>query len=286
LNSTATITLPNGFWVGGVHQREAALHSVTGEDEAFLLETADCLPPAWKTTAILCQCLVRLGPLEPVTPEAARSLTVGDREAILLHLRRITFGDKLEAVLRCPAVKCGERMDLELKIGDLLLDPYPKVEPVYEVALTANNTAYRIRFRLPTGADQEAAVDVAEQDEEAATELVLHRCVESVIVGGEPVQPWPPIVSREIPAIMDSLDPQAEAKLTLACPSCGHTFSAIFDAAGYFFKELANRMRNLYREIHILALHYHWSERDVLAMTAKRRRLYLDLLAECRGVAT
>jgi hypothetical protein len=39
-------------------------------------------------------------------------------------------------------------------------------------------------------------------------------------------------------------------------------------------------MKHLYREVHLLAFFYHWSEAEIMGMTAKKRHLYLDLLTE------
>jgi hypothetical protein len=36
----------------------------------------------------------------------------------------------------------------------------------------------------------------------------------------------------------------------------------------------------LYTEVHYLALHYHWSEREILALTRGKRRKYLGLLVK------
>lgn len=38
--------------------------------------------------------------------------------------------------------------------------------------------------------------------------------------------------------------------------------------------------RELYSEVHFLALHYHWSEKDILSMTRDRRKMYVELLKE------
>jgi hypothetical protein len=127
------------------------------------------------------------------------------------------------------------------------------------------------------------AASLARTDPQAGADLLLHRCVESVTAEGKdiiPLEDWPPAVAQQLPAIMAELDPQAETILSLTCPVCGHIFSALFDAATYFFQELASRMRHLYREVHLLAFHYHWSEAEIMGMTARKRRLYLDLLAE------
>jgi hypothetical protein len=35
----------------------------------------------------------------------------------------------------------------------------------------------------------------------------------------------------------------------------------------------------LLEEVHYLAFHYHWSEKDILSMTRSKRRRYLAILA-------
>ena len=79
---------------------------------------------------------------------------------------------------------------------------------------------------------------------------------------------------------MAERDPQAETILELVCPECETAFTAPFDAADYLHRELRDHGRAVYREVHQLALAYHWSETEILAMTRQRRRLYLGLLAE------
>lgn len=39
----------------------------------------------------------------------------------------------------------------------------------------------------------------------------------------------------------------------------------------------------LYEELHLLALHYHWPEADILRLTSSKRRRYLRLLARHVG---
>jgi hypothetical protein len=281
MDSAATIRLPGGFWLDGACHQEAGLRSLNGDDEVFLLETDGSLLPAQRTTALLACCLTRLGPLSPVTTEAAASLTTGDREALLLHLRRLTLGERLQCVLICPDPDCGEKMDLDLRVSDLLLPPYPHAQEWYETTITENGSNYSVRFRLPTGVNQEAAAALARSDPQAAAGLLLRRCVERVATeDGQPVENLPPVVIDQLPNIMAGLDPQAELMLDATCPVCGHAFSTLFDTATYFFQELDSRARHLYREVHLLAFYYHWSEAEIMDMTARKRRLYLDLLTE------
>jgi hypothetical protein len=281
MHSTVTVPLPGGYWLDGVCHREVGLRPLTGKDEAFLLDRGQSLLPAQRITAVLARCLTHVGPLHPVTSEVVRQLTLGDREALLLHLRRLTLGDHLPCVLSCPQPECGQRMDLDLTVSELLLSVYPYPRAVHEATVMEQGTSYRVRFRLPTGADQEAASSLACTDTPAAVELLLHRCVECVLGTDEqPLATIPMAVASELPAMMAELDPQAELMLNLVCPGCSHGLSTLFDTAAYFFQEVARRMMHLYREVHLLAWHYHWSEAAILAMTGQKRRLYLGLLAD------
>ena len=282
MESTATtIRLPGGHWLDGACHQEAGLRSLNGDDEVFLLETGESLLPAQRTTALLARCLTRLGPLSPLSTETAASLTVGDREALLLHLRRLTLGERLQCVLACPNPDCGEKMDLDLKVGDLLLPPYPHAQERYETTITENGSNYSVRFRPPTGEDQEEAASLAKSDAPAAADLLLRRCVERVATeDGQPVEDLPPVVINQLPTVMAELDPQAELMMNATCPVCEHGFSALFDTATYLLQELESRARQLYGEVHLLAFYYHWSEAEIMGMTARKRHLYLGLLTE------
>ena len=72
-------------------------------------------------------------------------------------------------------------------------------------------------------------------------------------------------------------DPQAEVLLSLRCPACEHEWSTPFDILAYLWDEIDDWARRLLSEVHTLASAYGWSERDVLGMSARRRRLYLEM---------
>ncbi|HVT16393.1 MAG TPA: hypothetical protein VHQ90_09480 [Thermoanaerobaculia bacterium] len=283
--SAAAIALPAGFWVNGVHHREAELRPLNGEDEAFLLDSGGTLPPARRTTALLARCLTRLGPWSPAPPAAARALSLGDREALLLHLRRLILGERLECVLRCSAPGCGEPMELDLAVSDLLAPLGAPASPWHEELFRAGGgaAAWQVRFRLPTGEDQELAADLVRTDTAGAAALLLGRCVAwAAPEGGEPAE-LPAAVAQAVADRMAELDPQAETTLRLDCPACGRGMVTLFDAAAWLFQEVAGRAADLYREVHLLAFYYHWREADILAMTGRKRRLYLGFLAEALG---
>jgi hypothetical protein len=287
-NSVAAI-IPSGYSADGGHWREVYVRPLTAEDQLFLTEECGGLLPAQWATEALTRCVIRLGANEPVTREAIRSLTVGDREALLLHLRRLTRGDRLRCLLTCPSPECREKLEIDADVADLLLAPYGQTLQEYELTVNQEDGASCvIRFRLPTGADQEAAAVVARTDLAEAANLLLRRCVRSVTASdGSPVNELPDRLVEQLSDRMAELDPQAEITLHLACPACGAAFSTIFDTASYLIQELEAEVRHLYREIHLLAYHYHWSATEILGMSVGRRRKFLRLLEEelMRGTA-
>ncbi len=279
---TVHAALPGGLWVDGACHRDAALRPVTGADEAFLAEAAAQLMPAEWATEVLARCITRLGPYGPPTAAHLRALTVGDREALLLQLRRATLGDRMDCTVDCPDKPCGQRMDLALEVGDLLLPPYPDPQPAYEEAFREDGATWRVEFRLPTGLDQEEVARSASTAEEGAR-MLLARCVDGIRVSGRRrngTGDLPPAVSQRISAAMAERDPQGELLLDLSCPACGRAFASMLDTAQYLRRELTGLSEQLYREVHLLAFHYHWAEQDIMAMTPRRRRRYLELIAE------
>jgi len=273
------VTLPHGVRVGGAWIRDVRLRPISGEEEAYVADETTDLLPAERTTGLLARCVEKVGSLE-ATAEAMLGLTVGDREALLLHIRRHTFGDQLDAVLTCPAQDCGERMDLELSVSDLLVDAYAVNGEWDQATIVEGETAFDVRYRVPTGADQEEAARLA-ADLPAAAGTIIERCVDEVRdSAGRRLDHIPDPVAKALAGLMASRDPQAEIVLSLVCPECATEFRVLFDAGSFLARELASCRDGIYEDVHHLALHYHWGEREIMSMATGKRRRYLELLAD------
>jgi hypothetical protein len=275
MTNPISITLPGGVWRGEALCRDATVRAMTGADEEFLAACGRLLP-AERTTALLTRCMVALGERSPVSVDDVRSLTVGDREALLLWIRRLTLGDRIESVVSCPAASCGEAIDVSISVGDLLLPPYDQPGPWFEASVEEGGSQKRVRFRAVNGADQEEAARAAQAGVETAGDLLARRCVQG-LSGEESVTPE---LRQALSRLLTEVDPQAEITLHITCPACDHRFAVLLDAGSYLGSEALARSTSLFREVHLLAFHYHWSEADIFAMTPSRRRRYLDLLAE------
>ncbi len=87
----------------------------------------------------------------------------------------------------------------------------------------------------------------------------------------------PDQVVAAIAESMEALDPCADILLELKCGACGNEWQAPFDILGYFWAELAVHARRLLREVDVLARAYGWREADILSLSGRRRRAYLEL---------
>jgi hypothetical protein len=277
------VALPNGYWEAGACLRNAWVREIPEGDEELDDELGASALASERTSALLARCVSRLGESDCSGTDLVRSLSLGDREALLLHIRRITFGERMDCVLRCP--DCSERVECELRVADLLLPAAEHRQRWHEETLTADGLGFRVRFRIPTAADLEAAIYGAPAGPEVVARTVLAGCVEWVRpeqeVGGADLAAagWPADLVAQLNARIAELDPQAEISLQLTCPACGQTFASSLDTADYLLRERETRERRIYEEVHQLALAYHWSEGEILGMPRRRRRLYLDMLA-------
>jgi hypothetical protein len=223
--------------------------------------------------------------LPAASPGALARLSIGRRDAALLTMRERVFGARLTGRAPCPA--CGEGLELDFT-ADQIRAPEagggddagdvapPSGDEAVELELT--HDGYSVRFRLPNTLDARAAA--CAPDLAAARAALIERCVieaqhRDVAVVASAL---PEAVCSALAGRMAELDPQADVRLALTCPACGHAWSAPFDIGAYFWEELHAWAMRILREVHILAHAYGWSEADILALSPARRRAYLEMV--------
>jgi hypothetical protein len=283
-NST-TVTLPGGYVdQHGVRHREVELAMMTGADEYFLagLDAQACA--ATLITELLACCVRRVGSITAITPALLRALLIGDRDYLLVKLRELTFGGQVDCVLTCPQPACGEKIDISFNLGDLGYESKPLDSCYFTVRLPrdegeeAQQDESVIEFRLPTGEDQEALAGLFRQNPEAAADELFARCVRPGAAHAATAVALPAEARRTVEQAIQQLALDVEIEIATVCPECGATVKTPLDFATHFLSELKTNLQGIEREVHFLAWHYHWSERDILAMTRNKRRRYVALL--------
>lgn len=218
-----------------------------------------------------------LGLLAAACPESdAESIaawSIGRRDAGLMQLREWMFGQRLVNTAQCP--QCAQRVEWESRISDFLTAEGVAGETAASFEITT--AGYEVRFRLPTSKDMAEALGAPGDD---ALQRLFTRCILSVRMGDRSCETamLPEIVLAALSEKMEALDPQADIRVALTCPQCGHGWHVQFDIADYLWAEIQHWARQTLNDVHRLARAYGWSERDILALSPTRRQLYLGLI--------
>jgi hypothetical protein len=290
--SPRTYKLPGGFVdeAGIVHQ-EVELIPLCGRDEE-LLATNHRQESASLVTNVLSRCVRRVGTINPVSEAVTRQLLTADRQYLLLKLRELTFGDRVQAAIFCPWQDCGKKVGLDFSLNNIPIHESVEKGPLYKIELSAaaafigdDGQSYReITFRLPNGGDQEAISPLLSENEASALTKLLVRCIQNIgplnNPGEEIISRLSPLARLEIERQMEKVAPKVELTMEASCPECSREFAVPFDLQNFFFGEFRTSLDLLYREIHYLAYHYHWSEQEIMEMPKEKRRRYIDVLAD------
>jgi hypothetical protein len=287
-----TWLLPGGYVdERGTLQREVELAPLSGREEELMVDQGFVGRTAL-VNIILSHCVRRLGSISPVPSGLMRRLLVADRQYLLLKLREITFGDQVQATVRCAWADCGQKVDIDFSLQDIPVKESQVKGPLYSMQLSPeaafkgdDGEGYRaITFRLPNGEDQEVLLPLVTGDEERAFARLLGRCIQRIGPWEHPgdalISRLSPQAQQEIERQMEDLAPKVELTMEAQCPECGRDFAMPFDPQEFFFGELRTSRDLLYCEVHYLAYHYHWSEQEIMAMPRDKRRRYIAVLTD------
>jgi hypothetical protein len=243
---------------------EVILLAPTGREDVMLLEAPDLdLPLALALLRRLAQSLE--GDLD------LGALVVTDYEALLLGVHRAAFGDQVKADLVCGMKNCGSRAEVSFGIEGYLAHNRPR-RPRGVAAVTAKSGWFQLQdrdntvhYRLPTTADLTAVTADPEPERE-----VMRRCVDGPLPDGR--------LRRKLEKAMARQAPSLSGQLQGRCPACGASLYFFFNVQGFVLQELRDQAAFVYQDTHLLALHYHWHEAQILEMPRNRRMQYAEML--------
>ncbi len=241
------------------------MRALTASEIIHLWETAYCFHPIDQALSVL----------RMVMPDHSRNdlaaLPLGQRDSLLLALRKITFGDTLAGQNDCP--HCNETVEFELSCSTLGQD---FVEPGQK---TVSQDGYTFQIRPLNSFDLAAAADEATL--QRARDLLLQRCSFNVHYQGKAIDldKLPKEIEKTLSKTMLAADPQAEKLLNLTCPSCRHHWHSMLEIGHILWLEITARAQRLLMEVHLLARTYGWGETEILNLSPARRAAYLQMVA-------
>jgi hypothetical protein len=205
-----------------------------------------------------------------VPPAALAGLPIGQRDAGLLTLREWTFGPRLSCHVTCPG--CSQQLEISFDAAEI------RTDAAVETECRLTKDGYDVRFRPPNCGDLVALA--GESDPGRHRQFLFERCLLEARHGDQPV-PADALGAEVVDAMADGMaqaDPQADVRRPISCAACGQSWRTVFDIGSFFWIEIDAWARRILREVHALASAYGWAERDILALSPRRRQLYLEMV--------
>lgn len=170
------VNLPGGLVKIGRVIKTATVKELTGEDEESLAKASQSLKPFHFIDRLLRCGVVQIGDF-PVSEKDSllREMLVGDREQLILGIRRATYGEKLDVDnWRC--VNCGNRADLSMELADIPVTflANPAEEITFSVGLRKGGS---VEVKLANGEDQAALFEKDDLTQAQIETILLSRCV-------------------------------------------------------------------------------------------------------------
>lgn len=217
--SDNAVELPGGYITPtGEIVRTAEVRELNGRDEEAIAKTTN-VGKALMT--ILQRGVVKVGNT-PVTDSILDNMLSGDREALLLAIMRVTFGDTSELSAYCNG--CQEVKQVEVNV---MTDIKHKVltDPVNDRVFTYKGKVGDVRVQLPTGITQRELINNADKTTAELNTILLENTV--LEINGSPVYSKAQVqnlgvVDRKniIEEISERVPGPQFEDVTITCPDC------------------------------------------------------------------
>lgn len=246
----ATVTLPVGYPdEQGNLLREVRLRKMTGKEEAILADAQLRSNGGKLISALLSSCITGIEGVEKMNAQVARRLYSADRNYLLLELRRLTFGDQMEAHYRCP--RCQSATTVEEDLSTLEVRRVEEGAAALEIHVTLKD-GYRdnegqwhheLVFGLPTGEDEEIASGRRDGNAARQRDALMARCLRRVgeldprkvaAIGVRMLADLSMADRRTIQRALDAAAPGPDMTRAVTCGGCGEDFRASLDMSHFF----------------------------------------------------
>lgn len=235
--------LPIGIESEQGRLREVTVREMTGEDEEALSRNELKSRPAVVMTELIFRCVAAVKGLSTITQEVIRKMTMADRTQLLIDIRRVTYGDKIDVELRCRNEACKHSWVETEDLSKLPSRSEENPETEYPFELPRPHKVGNVEvkegiLRIPDGISQEAVFARLQKNAgEAKTEL-LQRCIVSLDglekVPEDFVRSLSSANRKHLGAELDKYDFGPQLMLKHICPMCSTEMTQLLNVADFF----------------------------------------------------
>jgi len=191
--------------------------------------------------------------------------SIEERDIRLFYLRYWMFGDSFVNTANCP--KCNEQVEWNMNINEFSIPPLPLHK---NTEFHFSTQDYKILYRLPNSED----LNLTDSGK------ILSNCLLEIKKQDKPIssQELPQTVVELLGTEMEKTSPLSNISINLNCSECSNQWEMNFDILTYLWTEIDNWAMKILQEVYLLANAFKWSEKDILNMSNRRRRIYLNMI--------
>lgn len=214
--------------------QEVEYRGMTGREEDILTNRKKVMSGE-ALDEVLANCTLRIGENKNVQIGDVQRLKGPDRAALLIAIRRESFGDELTADLKCD--ECREMFGVSVDLSQLPDRPAPEGEAPYTIEVEVDGKPVKLMVDFIDGRAENALAKVKDN---VATMAMLYAIKEIEGVHSNDKKRWLldlPIRARnEIRDKLKILECGPDPVATADCPNCGNevTFN-VQSQPGFFF---------------------------------------------------
>jgi hypothetical protein len=231
--SDSEVALPGGFINReGALVKYAEVKELNGADEEAIARAGST---GKALNVMLQRGLVNLG-METASKEDLEKLLSGDRDAILIGIRRATFGNTIDFEGACPTCSAEQTLTLDLTTDV----PIKSLEdPVEDRMWVYNSKLGSVVVGLPTGLTQRRLLENSEKNSAELNTILLAGCVASI--DGSPSLGAPSVLRLSwkdrdalVQEILDRNPGPRLGEVSKACQACGEQIPMPLTLAALF----------------------------------------------------
>lgn len=239
------VELPCGFVHGGQLHRYAEFVPMHGEVRRAISKKSIRDDFVKVSDMVLRMCVKRLGAVETTSPKTLRRATLGDRDFLLMEIRRESMTDKLRAIVSCQM--CRKKIEVtfhldEIEVARLEKGDFEIVDDQLCFRTKSKEHKLDALCRFPIGEDQDLVVDIVEENPTEAQYRLYAACL---LEWNGQKGPFDPYFFDRVPVgqideftrqfVAKKPGPVFEQKVPCANKACGADIEFTFEGSDFFF---------------------------------------------------
>jgi hypothetical protein len=174
--------------------------------------------------------------VEGAEPDELMNMSRGDRTALLVAIRRISYGDEYSFKLTCS--QCRSVTDKEVKLSEL---QYTKADPNAPKKIKLPKSGWEVELRELNGADEHKMMNFIKKSPEDMMAYEIYLCLEKVsgnprdVVGLDRVKKLVAADCRAIREAVGLFSPGVDTEIIGTCNTCKAEFAGNIPLSADFF---------------------------------------------------